>query len=282
MMRDPLLHVVTQFIVEHPSAAARSLNDWEPARIGAVMGRLDREGARKLLDHLDPRKALPVLLGMADNSRATLIRATAPSDIARMLRQADESDAAALLESLPKTLRARVALVMSQPKSSVGALMATEIVRARGAETVETVTSRVRKARPAPGAPIYLVDGANRPTGALSALDLMRATPDTLIADLPKDDVAPVSAAMAIHMAVSEDDWLTHEVRPAVDRRGRLVGCIGYGDLRRALQTGHETQRESKGHSALGTIVALETGLAGTMTALLAGRTTPESREDRA
>lgn len=280
-MRDPLNHMVTQFIVEHPSAAARAINDWEPARIGIVMGRLDRESARKLLDHLDPRRALPVLLGMPDTERATLIRGMAPSDIARMLRQAKVGDADALLDSLPKTLRARVALVMSQPKSSVGALMATEIVRARGAETVETVTERIRKTRPASGAPVYLVDGGNKPTGALAALDLMRVAPDTMIADLPTHDVAPLSAATAVHMAVEDEDWLNHEVRPAVDRRGRLVGCISHGDLRRALQTGTVAQRDGDTHSALGTIVALETGLAGTMTALLAGRTTPESREER-
>ncbi len=281
-MRDPLTQIVTQFIIEHPSAAARAMNDWEPERVGAVMGRLDRESARKLLDHMDPRVALPVLLGMPDSERATLVRSMAPSDIARMLRQAHDSHSTALLDSLPKTLRARVALVMSQPKSSVGALMATEIVRARGAETVETVTGRVRKTRPAAGAPIYLVDGGNKPIGALSALDLMRAAPDTLIADLPTDEVAPLSAAAAVHMAVDDEDWLNHEVRPAVDRRGRLVGCIGYGELRRALQAGTAAHHDSSKHSALGTIVTLETGLAGTMTALLAGRTTPETREDRA
>ncbi len=281
-MHDPLTRLVTRFIVEHPSAAARATNDWEADRIGTVMGRMDREGARKLLDHLDPRKAVPVLLGMPDSERATLIRAMPPSDIARMLRQVDEADAARLLDSLPKTLRARVALVMNQPKSSVGALMATEIVRARGAETVETVTSRVRKARPATGAPIFLVDGGNRPTGALSALDLMRAAPDALIADLPADDVSPLLAATAVHMAVDDEDWLLHEVRPAVDRRGRLVGCIGHAELRRALMAGVTARQDGDNPSALGTIVSLETGLAGTMTALLAGRSAPGNQENQA
>ncbi|GJL89426.1 MAG: hypothetical protein DHS20C03_31350 [Minwuia thermotolerans] len=281
-MSDTLTHVVRQFIIEHPSAAARAVAEWEPQRIGATMGRLDRESARKLLDHLDPLRAVPVLLGMSDEDRATLIRGMAPSDIGRMLRQAGAEDAAALLESLPKTLRARVALVMSQPKSSVGALMATEVARARGAETVETVTARVRRARPVGWAPIYLVDGANRPTGALSALDLMRATPDALIGDLPATDISAIPAAAAVHMAAEDEDWLEHEVRPAVDRRGRLVGCIGYGDLRRALVAGAGASVSSSGErSALDTMVLLETGLTGTMTALLAGRSAESGREDR-
>ncbi|MDF1736433.1 MAG: CBS domain-containing protein [Minwuia sp.] len=282
-MSDTLTHVVRQFIVEHPSAAARALADWEPQRIGATMGRLDRDTARKLLDHLDPLRAVPVLLGMPDEIRANLIRGMAPSDIARLLRQANDADAAALLESLPKTLRARVALVMSQPKSSVGALMATDVARARGAETVETVTARVRRARPVGWAPIYLVDSANRPTGALSPLDLMRATPDSLIADLPVADVAAIPAAAAVHMAAEDDDWLEHEIRPAVDRRGRLVGCIGYGDLRRALMASESASTVQRGdRSALDTMVLLETGLTGTMTALLAGRSPADGREERA
>jgi magnesium transporter len=282
-MSETLTRVVRQFIIEHPSAAARAVAEWEPQRIGATMGKLDRETARKLLDHLDPLRAVPVLLGMTEQERAALIRGMAPSDIARLLRQAHDSDATALLDSLPKTLRARVAMVMSQPKSSVGALMATEVVRARGAETVETVTARVRKARPVGWAPIYLVDGANRPTGALSPLDLMRATPDALIADLPVSDVAAIPAAAAIHMAAEDEDWLVHEIRPAVDRRGRLVGCIGHGDLRRALLASEATvSSDPEGRSALDTMVLLETGLTGTMTALLAGRSAAGGQEERA
>ena len=79
--------------------------------------------------------------------------------------------------------------------------------------------------------------------------------------------------AAAVHMAAEDEDWLEHEVRPAVDRRGRLVGCIGYGDLRRALMAGAGATASTAGdRSALDTMVLLETGLTGTMTALLAGR----------
>ena len=126
------------------------------------------------------------------------------------------------------------------------------------------------------------MDGANRPTGALSALDLMRATPDALIGDLPATDISAIPAAAAVHMAAEDEDWLEHEVRPAVDRRGRLVGCIGYGDLRRALVAGAGASVSSSGErSALDTMVLLETGLTGTMTALLAGRSAESGREDR-
>lgn len=110
----------------------------------------------------------------------------------------------------------------------------------------------------------------------------MRATPDSLIAELPLTDVAAIPAAAAIHMAADDEDWLAHEVRPAVDRRGRLVGCISHGDLRRALMASEATATpHQEGRSALDTMVLLETGLTGTMTALLAGRSAPGGQEDR-
>ena len=216
-----------------------------PADIADLMGFLSPADREELLPHLDPESLAEILSELDTEIREGLLEAVAPATLAKALEELDSDDAADVVDDLEADKRAQVLAAMPEVErraietslgyedETAGRLMQREVVAAPQFWTVGQSLERFRAEAddlPELFFDLYVVDPSYKPVGAVPVSHLLRAQPDTPLAQI----MEPVTE-IPVDMDQEEVAYIFDKYHlisaPVVEAGGRLVGQITVDDI---------------------------------------------------
>ena len=193
----------------------------------------DQELEADIFEELDDAHQVEFVAERSDQETAALIARMASDDAADLIVQLPQERRAAVLALLPGRQRRQVQALLGYNPRTAGGLMSPEFVTVAGSGRVADAVAAVRESSCPDEAlgTILLVDGAGRLAGAVSALALLRADPQTPLAELAAEEVQVVrpDAELPEIASVMSDYNLTGLA--VVDDDGRAVGVVTVDDV---------------------------------------------------
>ena len=213
-----------------------------------VFGELHLEQQEDLLPLLDLEDAADILEELQDEEAALLAQRLDVGTLVSILDEMEPDEAADLLgDLLPEHATAALAQMndpdevrplLLHPDETAGGLMTSEFLILRRRMTAAEALAAVR--RWAPEAEIaqhlFVVDQEGRLCGVVSLLQLIKAPPTALVADLMDTDV------IHVHTTVDQEECARLMARygimalPVVDETDHVVGIITVDDLVEVLE----------------------------------------------
>jgi CBS domain-containing protein len=194
--------------------------------------RHDPEREADLFEELDDERQLEFAGDRDDLQIADLLARMETDDAADLVGQFDDDRRAHLLELLPPVQRRRLRTLLGYEPLTAGGLMSPDFVAVYTQATREEALDRVRRAA-APGdalAWIFAITTHHRYRGAVSLPDLVRAEPDTPVADLVSH-ARSVSTEAGLEEIAREMTDYDLTVVPVLDAADRPVGVITVDDV---------------------------------------------------
>jgi magnesium transporter len=225
--------------------ARRMINAMHPAEIAGLLESLPPPQRELAWELVDPELDGDVLVELAEDVRAELLREMETHEIVAATEGLDVDDLADLLGDLPEAVtrqvlrsmdhqdRVRLTTVLGYAEDSAGGLMNTDTVSVRPDVTVGVVLRylRMRGELPERTDCLFVVDRHDQYQGALPVTRLLTADEDDLVSEVMDRDVAGIAAATpAAEVArLFEDRDLVSAA--VVDDGRRLLGRITIDDV---------------------------------------------------
>lgn len=221
---------------------------FHPSDLAALLEELGDADRKRILEVLtaDPALAAEALVEMAwEEHPEDSLAALEPEQIAALIYELSDDDAADIIGELNPEARKRVLAALPAPdageilgllhydEESAGGIMTTELVAVveslSAAEAIEEVRRQARGIGDFYN--VFVVDSARRLRGTMSLQSLVTAAPRQRVAEL----VEPVVATVNSDMDQEEVGRILARYNlvavPVVDVRGRLLGRITFDDV---------------------------------------------------
>ena len=228
-----------------PEQLASHLGGVHPADAVTVLGRLPRDRAADVAEHLNPHTAALLLREMHPALAASVCAHMEPRGAAKVLSEMAPDDRVDILNHVPAGLRERVIEELSVPEAdevrrlasypadSAGGIMTTEAVALPETMSAEHAVAELRRIGQEVEQVyyVYAVDASRRLTGVLSIRDLIFARPHQPLVLIKRTDVVSVPAGMdqeEVARVLRRHDYLA---LPVVDDDNKLLGIITADDL---------------------------------------------------
>lgn len=225
--------------------ARRMINALHPAEIAGLLESLPPPQRELAWELVDPELDGDVLVELAEDVRAELMREMETHEIVAATEGLDVDDLADLLADLPEAVtrqvlrsmdhqdRVRLTTVLGYAEDSAGGLMNTDTVSVRPDVTVGVVLRylRMRGELPERTDCLFVVDRHDHYLGALPVTRLLTADEDAEVSEVMDRDVGGITAATpAAEVArLFEDRDLVSAAVVADDRR--LLGRVTIDDV---------------------------------------------------
>jgi len=263
-------------------AVAAAINDRDREALRHLVGDMHEADLGGLIEALDPdlRAELIAIMGsdfdftaltevdenirdeiieeLPNSAVALYVQDLESDDAVALLEDLDAEDQAEILEALPPIDRAALKRSLDFPEDSAGRLMQTTVVTVPPFWTAGQAIDMMRDADP-DDLPdefyeIFVVDPGHRLLGNVFLDALMRARPDTRLADMMRTDRRRVPTSEAAEDVAELFERYNLVSAPVVDEAERLVGVITIDDVVDVIR--EEADQEIK---ALGGVSADET-----------------------
>ena len=173
---------------------------------------------------------------------------------AAIIRLIPEADRGELLNALPKKLQRDLNTTLIYPPDTVGAKMSVSIVTLSQKQSVAEALTEVRKYKRANTGVAFVVDKANKLLGMTNASDLLQYPNETLLIDVMKKSVVPLSARARLKTVASLPDWDDFSQLPVVTRKKMLIGSLSNKVARQWQAATAPVSAEADSSSLLGSI----------------------------
>jgi magnesium transporter len=221
-----------------------------PADVADLMGFLSSDYREEIIAQIPPEKLADILSELDTNIREEVLREVSPDTLARALEGLDSDDAAdvagdldeakrvSVLAAMPPIERTAIEASLAYDDDAAGRLMQREVVYAPQFWTVGQAIDHIR--REGDDAPelffdIYVVDPGMRPLGGAPVSRLVRAAPETPLAEI-MEPITEIAASMRQEEVAYIFDKYHLISAPVVDTGGRLVGQITVDDVVGVIQ----------------------------------------------
>ncbi len=194
--------------------------------------RHDPELEADLFEELGDEHQLEFAEDRDDHEVADLMARMETDDAADLLSQFDDDRRAHILSHLPRLQQRRLRALLGYEPLTAGGLMSPEFVAVYSQATQTEALDRVRRAASPSDALqwLFAINTHHRYRGAVSLPDLVRAEPDTLIADLISHSRSVTADADLDEIVRAMTDYdLT--IVPVVDDDERPIGIITVDDV---------------------------------------------------
>lgn len=202
--------LVVRALAEDPALAAETLAEMEP-----------EEHPEDSLAALAPRQIAAVLAELSDDDAADLIGELEPDERDRVLRAISASDAGEIRD------------LLRYDEESAGGIMTAELVAVRDTLNAGEAIEEVRRQAQEVGEfySVFVVDGGRRLRGTLPLQALVTSPPWVQVVDLLEPVVASVGAAADQEDVARVLSRYNLAAVPVVDAAGRLLGRITFDDV---------------------------------------------------
>jgi magnesium transporter len=223
----------------------RMLLSLQPAEIALLLDSLPQAERELLWEAVDPEDEGEVLLHVAEEVRAGLIRGMDDEelvaaaggmevdDLADLIGDLPEAVTQQLLLSLDQTDRGRLQHVLTYPEDTAGGLMNTDAVTVRPEVTIEVVRRYLRMHGDVPDKTdsLFVVNRYGRYLGALFVTRLLTNEDDLTVGELMETEPAGIpvdTPAVEVARLFANRDLVS---APVVDADDKLVGRITVDDV---------------------------------------------------
>lgn len=249
------LTAVDQWLQEVPGSWRRSeqVDDLTDAEIRRLVALLTPQTARELFDSVDTPAVVGVLEVLPPVVAAGLLDALDDDRSAEILRGLDDAHRHEVLASTGAVRSATLRGLLSWPQDSAGARMNPDVASVSAAmtvsEAIDAIRTRAAGSTLGEGDVLVTASTEQRLVGVVSYLDLVLASPHTLIATIMDTDVVSVSALEDQEVAAR---LLTDHDLSAVPvvHDGALLGIISADDVVDILEAESTEDAERQGGSA--------------------------------
>jgi magnesium transporter len=223
----------------------RMLLSLEPAEIALLLDSLPPHERELLWEAVDPDDEGEVLLHVAEEVRAGLIRGMDDEELVAAAGSMELDDLADLIGDLPETVtqrvlhsldqqdRARLQRVLVYPEDTAGGLMNTDAVSVRPEVTLDVVRRYLRIHGDVPDKTdcLFVVNRSGKYLGTLFVTRLLTNEDDLTVGEVMETDPPGIPAetpAAEVARLFANRDLVS---APVVDGDGRLVGRITVDDV---------------------------------------------------
>jgi magnesium transporter len=223
----------------------RMLLSLQPAEIALLLDSLPPAERELLWETVDPDDEGEVLLHVAEEVRAGLIRGMDDEELVAAAGAMDVDDLADLIGDLPETVtqrvlrsldehdRGRLQRVLTYPEDTAGSLMNTDAVTVRPEVTLEVVRRYLRMRGDVPDKTdcLFVVNRYGKYLGALFVTRLLTNEDDLTVGEVMETEPAGIPAerpAVEVARLFANRDLVSAAV---VDGDGRVVGRITVDDV---------------------------------------------------
>lgn len=214
--------------IVHPVDMAFIIEDLSAEEKAQVFKLLDLETAAAVLVELDDDATRQVINGLPQELVQKVLGAMSADDAAATVRLiAEDQGRDAALEFLSKRQKNEVRELLRYGEETAGALMTTNFVAVPvGATAAEALKALQGAVRSNTVIYTYAVDAAGVLKGVFSIRELLKATPETPIADFMHAEVLTVAPGMDQEEVARIVRRYTLEAIPVIDENGRLLGVV--------------------------------------------------------
>lgn len=239
---------VEPFVAHVPTAKVglrlQNLRRLHPAQIADIVERASHDEGEEIIAavHADPEleadvfeemetgHQLEFLRDLSDAEAASVLAGMEPDDAADLISESDRSRRADLLKRLPPDQQRKVRELLKYNAETAGGLMTTDIFTVPEDASVAEVIEKIRQSSDKVLV-IFATDPDGRLAGFITASELLRADPETLLTDV--FERVPISVSVdadAPDIAVLMADFNLISL-PVVDDESRPVGVIAVDDI---------------------------------------------------
>jgi magnesium transporter len=212
----------------HPSDIADILEELAPAERQALFVSLDEEVAAEALEEVDPKMQQSLIESLDSEQIAGIVEEMDPGAAADLLSELSDERSDAILEEMDPEERQEVEDLLEFSGTSAAGRMTTEYVALPSAAVVrqgiealrgfegdiETITD------------VYLLDEEERIVALIPLVQLLLATAETPLADLPHGHLVTCDVDANGKKVAELFDKYNLRALPVLDHEKRLVGVI--------------------------------------------------------
>ncbi len=193
----------------------------------------DRELEADVFEELDEHHQLEFISERPDPQVASVIARMAADDAADLVAEIDQERRAHVLALLPPAQRRQIEALLGYNPETAGGLMSPEFISLGMEDTVAFAIDRVRDSELAPETltTVYLGDVQGALAGSVAVVALLRASPETRLADLAEHE--PVSVATDADLPEVARTMTDYNLLmlPVIGDGERMVGVITVDDV---------------------------------------------------
>lgn len=223
----------------------RSLQALNPAEIASLLESLPPQERGVVWDMVDHEDDGEVLLHLADEVRAGLMRDMDTAELVAAAEDLDIDDLADFIEHLPETVtqqvlkaldaddRARLESVLAYEPDSAGGLMNTDTVTVRPDVSLDVVQRylRLRGELPAHTDALFVVDRYGAYLGTLPLDKILTRDPDALVQAVMEHEREPILDTLSDREVAQRFEKADLVSAPVVSDKGILLGRITVDDV---------------------------------------------------
>ncbi len=193
----------------------------------------DRELEADVFEELDEHHQLEFIAERPDAQVAAVIARMAPDDAADLIGEIDQERRARILELLPLAGRRRIETLLGYNPATAGGMMSPDFIALSEQSTTADALDAVRRSTIAPGmlTTVYLHDEAGALTASATVVALLRAAPDTPLAELAEREPESVHTDADLPEVARTMTDYNLAMLPVVDEQQRVVGVITVDDV---------------------------------------------------
>lgn len=221
------------------------LNDENPVNLAEYFEELTAEKQLFIFRLLTKDMAADVFSYMDNDTQEHIVHSITDKEVRNIVDEMFLDDTVDFLEEAPANLvkkvlrntdaetRALINRFLNYPENSAGSLMTIELVKLRGAMTVDEAMKQIKRTGTDKETiyTCYVIDGHRKLIGVVPLRTLICAKDDDLVQDLMEEDVVSVCTTddqEEVAHIFKKYNWMA---LPVTDLEGRLVGIITVDDI---------------------------------------------------
>jgi CBS domain-containing protein/sporulation protein YlmC with PRC-barrel domain len=230
---DIKLKLLKEELAEMPPVdMARVMEELSHDQRLAILEGLEPSSASEALEELDPKTQRELIPFIPKDKAARLIDEMTPGQAADVLAALPASAARAILELMDPHKSGRVQAILDEHEALISDYLVPEVVKVLPGSSVLEARRQCRQTRTRDAvACAYVVDAEDRLIGVVDAIDLLRASEETLLQDIMKENVVTLNRNGTLKEASETFARYGFHILPVTDPQRKLLGIVPYRDV---------------------------------------------------
>lgn len=234
-MSEQIFKFALSFMKQEARAAARLLEQLEPAEVAQFLGNAPQALAAGVLKEMLPSVCASILSAAEFSTAVVWLSELANNHVCAVLRHLNKSQQHDFLNELSIKRRTACQLMLTYNNDMLGAWVETDVPAFPGDMLVDEAIKRFKRKGFKDDRIIFVVDVERRPLGSLSISDLLRSTKTLTLDSIIKPDIGIINGRLTLSTAISHPLWQTYDAAAVVNRRREFIGIIWYSQIRQLL-----------------------------------------------
>jgi magnesium transporter len=225
----------------HPSDIADILEDLAPAERQVLFESLNEEVAAEALEEIKPKMQQSLIEALDSEQVAGIVEEMDPGAAADLLAELPDERSEAILEEMDPEERQEVEELLEFPENSAAGRMTTDYVAlpkdAKVAQAIESLRDFEGDIEMVTD--VYLIDEEEKLTTVIPLVQLLLASPNAQLSDLPDSHLVSCDANANGRKVAELFDKYNLRSLPVIDKDKKLVGVVHAEQVIALLRASH-------------------------------------------